>query len=130
MIRNKKKGGNVAGRTPAAPAGLGTRARGLWRDLHKTWQFTPDELEVLRLAVEAVDRAEAAQKAIRIAGVLIKDRFGALKPNPACIIRAAAEVNAARLLRQLGFSTEAARVLKNRRISSGVLDRKRRERGA
>ena len=102
----------MANRTPAAPPGLGNRARTLWRDLHRAWTFTPDEAEVLKLACEAVDRAEKAQGAIRVAGVLIKDRFGAVKENPACKIRAAAEVNAARLLRQLEFSAEAGRVLK------------------
>ena len=120
----------MASKTPPAPPGLGNRARNLWRDLHKTWTFAPDEAEILRLAVEAVDRAERAQAAIKIAGVLIKGRFGALKENPACKIRAAAEANAARLIKQLGFTAEAGRVLKNQRISTGVLDRKRRERGS
>jgi hypothetical protein len=51
-------------RTPPAPQGLRPRAKNLWAELHKRWDFSPDELELLRLTVEAFSRAEMAQEAI------------------------------------------------------------------
>ena len=110
-------------RTPAAPQGLRSRAKNLWTDLHKHWDFSPHELELLRLTVEAVSRAEMAQEAINESGLTVKDRFGVPREAPEVGIRTAAEASAARLLRQLGLTQEAERVLKATHIRSGTLRR-------
>ena len=91
--------------TPKAPPGLGPRARRLWADLHAKWDYRPDELEVLRLAVEAVDRACRAQALLDKEGLMLEGRYGP-KENLACAVRTAAETSAARLLRQLGFDRD------------------------
>ncbi len=88
--------------TPKPPPGLGPRARRLWSQLHSAWDFTPDELEVLRLAVEAVDRACRAQALLDAEGLMLEGRYGP-KEHPAAAVRTAAETSAARLLKQIGF---------------------------
>lgn len=120
----------MANRTPPAPTGLGTRAKKLWRDLHATWTFTPDETAVLELAVEAVDRADRAQRDIDSHGILVADRFGQLKANEAIGVKATAEVNAARLLKQLGLHVEVERQNRNEAIRIGTAQSYRRRRGA
>ena len=88
--------------TPKPPPGLGPRARRLWSELHRAWEFAPDELEVLRLAVEAVDRACRAQALLDKEGLMLPGRYGP-KEHPAAAVRTAAEASAARLLKQIGF---------------------------
>jgi len=92
--------------TPKAPPGLGPRARRLWTDLHAKWDFRPDELEVLRLAAEAVDRACRAQALLAEEGLMLAGRYGP-KEHPAAAVRTAAETSAARLLKQLAFDRDA-----------------------
>ena len=119
----------MASRTPAAPAGLGSRAKRLWREMHKQWDLDADELEILSLACEAVDRAQKAQTILIAEGVTTTDRFGQVKPHPAAEVRATAENSAARLLKQLGTHAEGERALRNNQIRSGVvrsIHRKRR----
>lgn len=106
---------------PPAPKGIGARARKLWKGLHGSWQFAPDELELLTLAVEACDRAHKAQALLDAQGVTITDRFGQAKEHPAVAIRTSAETSAARLLKQLGFHVEAERAVRNAEISSGKI---------
>lgn len=127
-------------RAPAAPPALGPRATRLWKSLHRGWQqagedypgweFSPDELELLSMAVEAVDRAEKAQELLRRDGVVIEDRFGKMKEHPAVKIRNTAEASAARLLKELGLNEEAALALKREKIKQGSLWAHRRKKAA
>ncbi len=94
-------------RLPAAPPGLSPRARRLWAALMGAWKFQPDELEVARLAVEAVSRADLAQQKLEEDGLVLADSRGKSYAHPAAGIREAAETSAARLLRQLGLSKES-----------------------
>jgi hypothetical protein len=69
------------------------------------WKFAPDELEVASLAVEAASRADLAQQR-RKDGLVLIDSRGKSYAHPAVSIRESAEINAARLLKQLGLSKE------------------------
>lgn len=113
-------------RTPDAPAGIGPRARRLWKNLHGSWQFSADELELLTLAVEAADRAHRAQEILDREGVTIRDRFAQVKEHPAVAIRTGAETSAARLLKQLALHVEAEKAVRNAAIRSGKLRSLRR----
>lgn len=116
-------------RNPAAPPGLGPRAKKVWADLNDSWGFQSHELELLKLFVEALDRAHRAQNHLDEDGIVVKDRFGQLREHPAVQIRNAAEASAGRLLRQLGFDEDTRREVKNKNIRHGVhrqLSEKRR----
>jgi phage terminase small subunit len=108
-------------RIPAAPTGVGSRGKRLWKALHQSFSFSPDELELLSLAVECVDRAEKAQVILMREGVTSIDRFGQVKEHAAVTVRNSAETNAAKLLRQLGLRAEVERAIKNGNIRSGVI---------
>lgn len=89
-------------RLPAAPPGLSPRAKRLWTNLMDAWRFQPDELEVARLAVEAVSRADKAQETLVRQGLVLVDARGKSYAHPAAAIRGSAETSAARLLK-VGF---------------------------
>lgn len=115
---------------PQAPTGLGPRAKKLWTELNRAWTYSPDELELLKLACEACDRAHKAQALLDAEGVVVRDRFGQLKEHPGVQIRTAAETSAARLLKQLGYQAGAEREARNLSIRSGVLAHHSKKRGA
>ena len=63
-------------------------------------------LTLLRLALEAADRADEARQRIAQDGVLLADRFGQLRPHPSVAIERDSRLAAARLLRELGLSPD------------------------
>src|SRR5690348_12609687 len=70
---------------PKPPPGLSAAARRWWRRI--TDEFAVDDAggELLLLAaLQAFDRVNDARAAIRREGVTVTDRWGQVKPNPAC----------------------------------------------
>lgn len=131
-LRHRKKCGGQSvtkPRKPPAPPGIGRRAQRLWRELQVDWTFSADELELLKLAVEAVDRATKAQEILKREGLTVLDRFQQVKEHPAVAIRNTAEINAARLLKQLGLHAVEERERKNAAIRTGVIGFQRARRG-
>lgn len=66
------------------PSHLGAVGRALWAEVQA--EFEVDDAAgraLLQSACEARDRIEAARKAIDEHGVVVTDRFGELRPNPA-----------------------------------------------
>ena len=69
------------------PAHLSVGAKKLWRDLFE--EFVLDDAAgaaLLRVAVEAFDRAEEARVRIKRDGAVVLDRFRQLKAHPSCAI--------------------------------------------
>jgi P27 family predicted phage terminase small subunit len=60
-------------------------------------------LEVLRLALEAVDRADECRAILARDGVTQHDRFGQVKPHPLLKAEHDAAVRAARMFRELSL---------------------------
>ena len=54
-----------------------------------------------------VDRLVAARREIAARGIVVPDRYGALKANPAVAIERDARIALARLLRELQLSDDA-----------------------
>jgi len=84
------------------PSHLSKDAKGLWRRL--TGEFSIEDeagIALLTVAMEAFDRMKSASSAISEHGVLIKDKFGQLKPNPACAVERDARSQYLMALKQL-----------------------------
>lgn len=92
--------------TPNPPKALSRQSKVLWRAIVADYDLEGHHLRLLRLFLEALERAEAAQALIDEAGVTVTDRFGQTKPHPAVAIKRDAETAAARLLRELDLEGE------------------------
>jgi hypothetical protein len=67
---------------PDPPRHLSSDSLALWRELTAAYEFEAQELHTLRLALEALDRANQARRAIRRNGMTYDDRFGAPHARP------------------------------------------------
>ncbi|QEC47847.1 hypothetical protein FSW04_09875 [Baekduia soli] len=83
------------------PSHLSVGSRGLWATLTASFEFEAHEVELLRLALEALDRAAQARRALRRDGVFVLDRFDQLRPHPAVDIEAKSRRAYAALMAQL-----------------------------
>jgi P27 family predicted phage terminase small subunit len=65
------------------PNHLSTEAKKIWREIVSEYQIRDCAgLRILRVSLEAFDRAQAARQQIEKYGMLLKDKFGQAKPNP------------------------------------------------
>ena len=70
-------------KTIRSPKHLSKEAKKIWKSLIA--EYAIDDiagLKILRVALEAFDRAQSARGRIDLDGMTVKDRFGALKPHP------------------------------------------------
>jgi hypothetical protein len=63
-------------------------------------------VHLLRLAAEALDRADAARESLAANGPTFTDRFGQPRPRPELAIARDSAVLYARLIRELNFDVE------------------------
>lgn len=91
-----------ADRLPAAPAALTPRSRKLWRAVLAEFELSPAELELLRSALVALDRADEAAAIIAAEGVVTVDRYGSPKAHPATDVESRNRALYGRFLAQLG----------------------------
>jgi hypothetical protein len=66
------------------------------------FELAPAELELLRCALVALDRADQAAAVVSAEGVTVIDRYGTPKQHPACDVEARNRVIFARFVAQLG----------------------------
>jgi hypothetical protein len=93
-------------RTPRAPAGLGSRARRFWRDIHAGYAFDDDvserpALELLVEAVRALDLCERYQTILDAEGPMSVGSAGQPVVHPASAALARHRAQLAQLLRRL-----------------------------
>src|SRR3954454_19378763 len=90
---------------PRAPSHLTDSSRRLWRKLIGDYDLADDDaaLQLLRLALEAVDRCEQARAALAEHGTTYDDRFGCPKARPELAIERDSRLAAARLFRELAL---------------------------
>jgi P27 family predicted phage terminase small subunit len=96
----------VARATPAAPSHLSPTRKRLWKSVLAMYDLEAHELELLRLACEALDRGDEARQAIAKDGAYLTDRYGGMKAHPATAIERDARIGAARLFRELGLPSD------------------------
>ena len=88
------------------PKSLSERSQGIWNEVLVGWDLGPDECEVLRLALEVLDRYDAARKAVERDGMLVPGRYAEkqLVVHPLLAVERDLRLAYARLVRQLGLA--------------------------
>jgi hypothetical protein len=84
------------------------KSKALWRELRDALDFGSAEVKVLRLALEALDRASQARRLLKRGGMTYLDRFGAPHAHPAVKIERDSSNAAARLFAQLALPEDLA----------------------
>jgi P27 family predicted phage terminase small subunit len=87
--------------------GLRGRAVTLWREVQMQWALDPAGLELLRLACEAMSRAEECADVVNREGASFRDKWGQPKAHPIALLERDHRAQAARHLAALGVSLEA-----------------------
>ena len=90
----------------SAPAHLRPATRAWFEGVTSEYVLEEHHRRLLTLAAEAWDRHEECREAIDKHGVLVEDRFGQLKANPACKEERSNRMEYARLLRELGLDVD------------------------
>lgn len=92
---------------PDAPEHLSEEAAALWADVAELYELAPHQLEILRRACEASDRADEARRLLETEGLTLQDRFGQVKPHPAAAIERDSRAALSQLLRELALEPGA-----------------------
>jgi hypothetical protein len=101
---------------PSAPEELSSSSRTLWDAIMAEYELSAAEVEVLRQALLALDRAEQARVVVDREGVTCLDRFGSPKQHPAVDVEARNRLIYAKLVAQLGV--RATRQTTRRRVGA------------
>ena len=88
--------------TPTAPKHLSGQAKADWKRFHEEYQLDSDCEDILLELLEAGDRKRQAQAELK-AGIVVTNRFGELRPHPACAIERDSRLQILRCLRALGL---------------------------
>ena len=106
-----------------APKHLSARSRQIYRTVVDDYDLTgePHALEVLRLALEALDRADEARQMVADEGITFRNRFGELRPHPAVAIERDARLAAWRGFRELSLDAGDYVDPRPPRVGSGAL---------
>ena len=96
----------MAGSTiPRAPAVLAARGRALWREVHRSYELDPIEVELLRQMCAVVDRCDAIEAELKDAPLMMSGSVGQPRVNPLLGALREEEKMADRLASSLGVST-------------------------
>ena len=90
-------------KAPAPPRHLRAPGKRLWRSVVGAWLLDKRQMEILRLACEAADRAESARLLLEEEGLTVTDRYGQQRPHPAASIESTSRSQVERLLRGLAL---------------------------
>jgi phage terminase small subunit len=115
--------------TSEPPRHLSKQSRALWRDLHERIDFEEHEEETLRLALEALDRAAQARRAIKRHGMTYEDRFGQPHARPEVAIERDARQAWVRLTAALDLPADEAPAEQGRTIRGQFGEKTPRGRG-
>lgn len=97
---------------PEPPRHLSSESRELWRELTDTYDFDPQDLKTLRLALESLDRCNMARRAIRREGMTWTDRLGNVRPRPEVAIERDAKAQWVKLMAALSLPTDEGSAVK------------------
>jgi P27 family predicted phage terminase small subunit len=88
------------------PEHLTAAAKKLWRTIVDEVELDGPALLLLTTMCEMHDRMNQARAVLKREGILAKDRFGQLKPHPACSIERDSAAAMMRAWRLLGFDQQ------------------------
>ena len=91
------------------PEHLSKHAKDFWRWALYEYQLNRDELQLLLMACEAMDRCIQARKRLAKQGLTYNDRFGQPKSRPEVAIERDSRLAFARLVKQLGLGKKLGR---------------------
>jgi P27 family predicted phage terminase small subunit len=94
-----------------APRHLSAASRRWYRQVADEFVLEAHHLKVLQAAAEAWDRMQQAQREIAVRGLLIEDRFGVPKANPAVNIERDARTAFLRAVRELDLDLDPPKEL-------------------
>jgi phage terminase small subunit len=114
---------------PEAPAHLSPESRALWRSIHARYVFDDHEEKTLRLALEALDRANQTRRALKRHGLVYLDRFGAPHARPEVAIERDARASWLRLMGALDLPAEEEPAEQGRTIRGQFGEKTPRGRG-
>ncbi len=106
MTEKSLDGATVGEKTPEH---LSKEAHELWRWALYEYQLNRDELHLLLMACEAMDRCIQARKRLAKQGLTYTDRFGQPKSRPEIAIERDSRLAFARLVKQLGLGKKLGR---------------------
>jgi hypothetical protein len=87
---------------PDPPKYLHATGRGCWTDLCVEFELEDaDDLRILALGCQALDRSAQAGRALRDDGLFWTDRLGNRRPHPAIAVEAKSRAAAAQIIGQL-----------------------------
>lgn len=93
--------------TPTAPRHLSDHSRQLWRRLHGEYDFSSAASEVLRLGLEALDRAESCREQVARDGLMVGSRYdGVDRLHPAVAAERDARIGALRCFTALDLELD------------------------
>jgi len=93
------------------PEHLSKEAHEFWQWASDEYQLNRDELHLLLMACEAMDRCIQARKRLAKQGLTYTDRFGQPKSRPEIAIERDSRLAFARLVKQLGLRKKLSRDL-------------------
>lgn len=96
----------MSGEKIPAPEHLTERSKQQWALIVEENTIDTVAAEILQTFFDALERREEARRSIKENGVLIKDRFGVFKVNPATAIERDSTLIMHRAFRLLGFDQE------------------------
>lgn len=74
-----------------------------FQQILKDYELESHHFRILLTAAEMWDRAASARESIAVNGVMIKDRYGCLKANPACELERSSKTLFLKAVRELGL---------------------------
>ena len=77
-------------------------------------------VRILLTAAEMWDRASAARESVQENGVMVMDRYGCLKANPACEIERSSKTLFLKSLRELGLDVEEPTAPRQKPLSTNA----------
>src|SRR5262245_51822678 len=91
---------------PKPPKTLGAEGRKLWKRIAEAYNLDEAAMVFLETACLFQDRASGATAVIAEKGIAFTDRWGQLRPNPACQIERDSRAGKLRALKQIGLDLE------------------------
>lgn len=93
------------------PDHLSDHCRELWQELTGSFVLDPTERELLRLALEALDRCDQSRQILAREGIVTSNRYGAVVAHPCVAIERDSRIAAARIFRDLALPDVPAEVV-------------------